>query len=132
MDGCANVGGCIEAPFAILEICKDPKGALLFFTVVGLIAVPLAVFQPAPTPPPPPKPPLMQRIGRKVEEKVGHPINKLKIKLAEQNRHQEQEATTAPVDSSNPRLRDRIKDWMRNQLNEDYDKRHPEQENPGK
>jgi len=120
VDGCADVGGCLEAPFLIFEAIgksKNPGGTTLaifgVFCFIGFLAY---VFQPEPPPPPPPSPTLKQR------------FNAAKDRIL----HSEPSTTApvAPVDSTaQPRLRDRAKDWLRNRLNEDYRSRHPEEEN---
>ena len=130
MDGCADVGGCLEAPFAIFELCSrgKPGGFVALLAIVAGIGLAVGTNKPAPQP----KPPITDRM----KDAIGHPINRWKIERAEKRYHKEQlerwkamvdAADTAPIDTNEPRVRDRIKDWMRDKLNEDYDKRNPKE-----
>jgi len=136
MDGCADVGGCLELPFALMQLGKDGgKGGFMAILII-FGGIGLAVSTITKPKPPPPKPPITER----VKDAFGHPINRWKIQRAEKKYHEEQlrkwtetveaaeQAETAPIDTTNkPRIRDRIKDWMRDKLNEDHKKRHPEE-----
>jgi hypothetical protein len=125
MDGCADVGGCLELPFALAELfSRGPKEATAILGTMALVGGLIVAFKPTPLPPPP-KVPVTQRIKNAANTK----INRWKIERAERQQ-QEQPASTAPVDTNKPRWRDRAKDWMRNRLNEDYQERNPgEKEN---
>jgi len=124
MDGCADVGGCLEAPFAIMELCSRGKGGGFIAVLAVLVGVGLAVGMSKN--PEPPKPSITER----AKDAIGHPINRWKIERAEKKywEQQRKKAETAPINTTNkPRIRDRVKDWMRDKLNEDYKKRHPEE-----
>jgi len=131
MDGCVDVGGCLEAPFAIIELCSRGKGG--GFLAVLAVAAGLGLAVGTNKNPEPPKPSITER----AKDAIGHPINRWKIERAEKEYKEEQlrrwketaeQAETAPVDTTNkPRIRDRMKDWMRNKINEGYKERHPKE-----
>ena len=126
MDGCADVGGCFEAPFALMELfseAKNPKGGCAFLVIIGLIASGIAFFQPKPEPHKP-KPGIVETI----KDDVKRAYNRRKIERAEQEFHSQQEATSpsvAPVQSETKW--NRAKDWLRERLNKDYEHRHPDE-----
>jgi hypothetical protein len=110
---------------------KHPTGATIFLVAAAAIAGAINYFTPEPIPPKP-KPPITQRVKQRV--------NRYKIERAEKKwkeQQQEKPAPTetpevAPVDSSaDPRMRDRVKDWLRDKLNEDYKNRHPQEADSG-
>lgn len=119
MDGCADVGGCFEAPFALMELMRSPREGLAFLAVVGLICGAISYFQPAP---PPPKPGIVETL----KDDVKRAYNRRKLERMERAFHERQTSPTiAPVQSET--RWDRTKDWLRERLNKDYERRHPDE-----
>jgi hypothetical protein len=132
MDGCADVGGCLEAPLALMELFsrgKDPKEGFLILAIIGLIAGTVIYFQPEPKPQPP-KPGFIES----VKDSAKRAYNRRKIEQAEREYWEQQqqralpepETKVAPIDSET--RWNRAKDWLRNKLNEDYQHRHPDED----
>ena len=133
MDGCADVGGCLEAPFALFELfSRGPKEATAILGGMALVGGLIFAFTPKPTPPPPRVP-----VTQQIKDAAGRKINRWKIERAERKYHEQQQpaATTTPIDTTvdnKPRWRDQAKDWLRDRLNEDHQQRHPDSEKEDK
>lgn len=137
----ADIGGIFslfEAPFMAMETHREHGcgGCSVILAVACLIGVGVKAFDN--TPPPTP---ITTQIRREVEKHTPHPINNWKIKRAEKRYKKEQEEArvererqaalveaegVAPIKSDSRWTRS--KEWLRDKLNKDHDKRHPEED----
>ncbi len=138
VDGCADLGGCLDIAFVFKGGDGNRGGPGLLFigplVLLGLVVVGVQALNPEPPPPP-----LTERITREVEKRIPHPINNWKIKRAEKKFKEEQEAARKErarqaklVEKEEAELPKqdgwwaKTKDKLRNKLNKDYEKRHPD------